>query len=227
MKRKQKNSYNNWKCCVCNSIFRTRREMQNHKKEYHPNNVYTSWNKGLTKETSEKIKFASAKISSSLKGKATGRANTPEKEKVRREKISIAISKRNGLIQGGTGGRKDVKWYKVKNINGVEHIVRGTWELNVAKRLNELGILWLKNQRVSYIIDGLTKQYNPDFYLPLTNEFVEVKGWFKDKDRIKMNCVVQQHSTIRIFFIDNSVYQKFITDGQLNDQMLYSYRQFV
>ena len=72
--------------------------MQNHKKEQHPNHVYTSWNKGLTKETSEKIKFASFKISTSLKGKATGKANTPEKEKVRREKISIAISKRNELI---------------------------------------------------------------------------------------------------------------------------------
>ena len=224
MKRIQKNSYNNWKCCVCNSIFRTRREMQQHKKQKHPDQVYSAWNKGFTKETSETLKCAGIKISKSLKGKAIGKASTPEKENIRRAKISLAISKRNELIQGGNGGRKDVKWFKVKNLNNVEFTVRGSWELNVAKRLNELGILWIKNQRIPYIINGVAKQYNPDFYLPLTNEFVEVKGWFKDKDRIKMNYVVKQHTDIRIFFIDNSVYQSFILDGQLNNAMLYTYR---
>lgn len=224
MKRKQKNSYNNWKCCICNSIFRTRREMQQHKKQKHPNQIYNAWNKGFTKETSEILRCAGFKISKSLKGKVTGKASTSEKENIRRAKISLAISKRNELIQGGNGGRKDVKWFKVKNLNNVEFTVRGSWELNVAKRLNELGILWIKNQRIPYIINGVTKQYNPDFYLPLTNEFVEVKGWFKDKDRIKMNCVVEQHADVRIFFIDNSVYQSFISDGQLTNAMLYTYR---
>lgn len=198
--------------------------MQQHKKQKHPNSIYSAWNKGLTKETSEILRCASLKISKSLKGKATGKASTSEKENIRRAKISLAISKRNELIQGGNGGRKDVKWFKVKNLNNVEFIVRGSWELNVAKRLNELGILWIKNQRIPYIINGVTKYYNPDFYLPLTNEFIEVKGWFKDKDRIKMNYVVEQHADIRIFFINNSVYQVFISNGQLNDKILYTYR---
>lgn len=184
-----------------------------------------NWNRGLTKETSpilaatsKKLKemYKEGKIKPSMKGK-----HLSENAK---SKISLAISKRNELIQGGNGGRKDVKWFKVKNLNNVEFTVRGSWELNVAKRLNELGILWIKNQRIPYIINRVTKQYNPDFYLPLTNEFVEVKGWFKDKDRIKMNYVVEQHADVRIFFIDNSVYQSFISDGQLNNTMLYTYR---
>ena len=57
-----------------------------------------AWNKGLTKESSEKIKNASIKISKALKGKSIGRANTIEGENIRRAKISLAISKRNELI---------------------------------------------------------------------------------------------------------------------------------
>ena len=74
--------------------------MQQHKKTIHQLEDLNirCWNKGLTKETSEKIKNASIKISKALKGKSIGRANTIEGENIRRAKISLAISKRNELI---------------------------------------------------------------------------------------------------------------------------------
>jgi hypothetical protein len=90
--------------------------------------------------------------------------------------------------------------------------------------LNELGILWSKNHRISYLDNGITKQYNPDFYLSHSNEFIEVKGWFSDKDRMKMNLVVQQYPDIRIFFIDRFVYKWFLEEGNLTSSMLYTYR---
>ena len=223
--------YGTWKCKYCGLIFETKNELQqhiwnNHQEKYGPHGKgQTSWNKSLTANTDYRIQKSINTLKNNYKfGKIIPSFKNKKHSIETREKISLFISKRNEQIQGGNGGRKDVKWFKVKNLNGIEYTVRGSWELNVAKRLNELGILWLKNKRISYIVDGITKQYNPDFYLPLTNEFIEVKGWFKDTDRIKMNYVLKQHNGIRIFFIDVSVYQSFISGGQLSDKMLYTYR---
>lgn len=51
------------------------------------------------------------------------------------------------------GGFSHIGWYKVKNLDGVEYTVRGTWELNVAKRLSELGYHWIKKIHISYTTD--------------------------------------------------------------------------
>ena len=58
-----------------------------------------------------------------------------------------------------------VKWYKIKNLNGDEFSVRGTWELNVAKRLNALGILWIKPKPIKYVSDR-KRNYVADLYVP-------------------------------------------------------------
>lgn len=219
----------NWKCKFCNEVFRVRRDMEKHRHEKHPeynagphNKGGRAWNKGLTKETSQLIKAMSKKNSEYFKANPPpGIASTIEGENIRRSKLSKIRSELNEKIQGGNGGRPDVKWYKVQNLNNVEFTVRGKWELNVAKRLNELGILWIKNQRISYMKDGVKKWYNPDFYLPISNEYIEVKGWFKDEDKIKMNLVCEQYPTYRIYFINSDWYNKFIDNGSLIEDMIF------
>lgn len=57
------------------------------------------------------------------------------------------------------------KWYKVTNIKGEEFSVRGTWEVNVSKHLNELGIYWIKAHPIPYQSD-IVRHYTPDFYIP-------------------------------------------------------------
>ena len=52
--------------------------------------------------------------------------------------------------------------------------------------------------------------YNPDFFLPNTNEYIEVKGWFSEKDKIKMKCIKEQYPQISIYFIDKNSYFDFI-----------------
>lgn len=70
---------------------------------------------------------------------------------------------------------KKVKWYKVKNLEGKEFSVRGHWEENVALRLNELGILWVKAAPIRYFKD-YWHNYIPDLYIPDRDIYVEVKG---------------------------------------------------
>ena len=48
---------NNWKCRICNKIFRTRKEMTEHRNNIH--GKVKQWNKGLKNETSESLKKAS------------------------------------------------------------------------------------------------------------------------------------------------------------------------
>lgn len=57
-------SYGTWKCEYCDDhpIFETRRKLEEHKREFHPIPKRSSWNKGLTKETDERLAKANAKL---------------------------------------------------------------------------------------------------------------------------------------------------------------------
>ena len=111
------------------------------------------------------------------------------------------------------GGFKDVGWYKIKNIKNKEYTVRGLWEYNVALKLNQQNILWERNRFINYISNNIKKTYNPDFYLPITDEYIEVKGYFSEKDKIKMNLVVEQNNNIKIRFMKFEDYKKYINDS--------------
>lgn len=151
--------------------------MQDHRKTVH-NVRYGewSWNKGLTTETSDKVRQIAEKNKQSM----LGHSHTCSKET--REKLSMIRS----MSIDRSGGFTDVGWYKVKNISGKEFTVRGTWELTIANLLNERNILWIRNQILKYRKDDIMKSYNPDFYLPCSNEYIEVKGYYSDNDKRKM-----------------------------------------
>lgn len=116
---------------------------------------------------------------------------------------------------------KKVKWYKVKNLEGKEFSARGHWEENVALRLNELGILWVKAAPIRYFKD-YWHNYIPDLYIPDRDIYVEVKGGYPDTDREKMRLVVEQHPEKKIYFI-HSQYKDFITGKcEFNDNLCIS-----
>jgi hypothetical protein len=115
-----------------------------------------------------------------------------------KEKLSLARSK--NLEELGVGGFKNIKWYKVSNINNEKFIVRGTWELKVANILNENKIIWKRKIYISYVDNnGVKKTYTPDFYLPDFNRYLEIKGYFSDEDKIKLNLVTSQNKINLIF----------------------------
>jgi hypothetical protein len=51
---------------------------------------------------------------------------------------------------------------------------------------DEHGIHWIRN-RISfpYVFEGQARRYTPDFYLPVPDCFIEVKGWKVAKDEAK------------------------------------------
>lgn len=110
--KRGKKAFNNWKCIWCDNIFRTRREMRNHKKEKHPEKCkHGGWSKGLKKSTSVLLKNFGNNGSKSFLGKH----HTEETKK----RISIGQKKAHaeGRTNSWIGRRKrsyaEQSWYNI------------------------------------------------------------------------------------------------------------------
>lgn len=196
-------------CDICSKICKGERSLKSHKTQVHSGDKDTSnrgrpkgitaWNKGLTKETSESVK----KYGESNKGRPStflGRTHSDEAKK----KISEKLSANN------KGGR--CKWY---DVNGTK--VQGTWERDIAQKLTELNVQWLKCKgahSLSYLMDDKTRTYTPDFYLPAFDVYLEVKGHWWGRDKEKMVAVTQGNPDKKIVVIMKEEFKK-IMDGEL------------
>lgn len=83
------------------------------------------------------------------------------------------------------------------------HYVRSSWEANVAR--------WLKNNGYNYqyepktfMFDGFT--YTPDFYVPSTKKWIEVKGWWGGDDRKKVDAFIA--AGYNLWIIDKDEYTR-------------------
>ena len=91
------------------------------------------------------------------------------------------------------------EWFNI--FNGEEYIkVQGTWEKKIAYYLTNNNILW-KRGLLKYLE---VKRYIPDFYLPEYDMYIEVKGWWKNSDIIKMNNIHKEYPNIDLKIIDIS-----------------------
>ena len=62
----------------------------------------------------------------------------------------------------------------------------GSWQLAVAKYFDKNNINWRRNtKRFKYYHNNKTKHYTPDFYLVDTDQYIEVKGYITQLDKIK------------------------------------------
>jgi len=198
---KQKNG--KYKCPYCEKeytkrgiathIWRTHGEGKNYvfKEKAYKLGKKIAWNKGLTKETDERIKKSSETLSNNTKGKNNhwfGKHHTSETK----EQIGDKLSRNN------KGGR--CKWYEVIKPSGEKETVQGTWERDFAKVLNILDENWIKpgvgNKNHTYIWfdkEGKKHNYTPDFYSPKLSKYFEVKGYWWGEDKLKMKYVLEQH----------------------------------
>lgn len=88
--------------------------------------------------------------------------------------------------------------------------VRSNWEANFVRILNLYKIKYEFEPTVfSFPIKRGTKGYTPDFFLPKTDEWVEIKGYLDEKSKIKLKrfkryypkefekltCIISKYST--------------------------------
>ncbi len=91
---------------------------------------------------------------------------------------------------------------RVRNIQYGDVIVKGSWELIVAKALDDLSIKWEQPcLGINYVWKDRTHSYFPDFYLSEHDLFIEVKGYERERDRAKWqevpNLIVVKETSIK------------------------------
>lgn len=123
----------------------------------------------------------------------------PERSAETRQKLSLAAKNRNQEVKDKIAKsisetvKKKVHegtWHTSLakrmhyNYKGID--LHGKWELRYAQWLDERNIKWERCvQTFEYIFEKKTRRYTPDFYLPITNEYIEIKGYKTDKDNEK------------------------------------------
>lgn len=126
------------------------------------------WSKGKTKDTHPGIMSMSQKI----------RGTTHKHSDETKRKISKSTI-------GKTGG------YRKNSNRGIGSYYNGIWldssyEIRYVRMLDTIGIKWEKNKKgFPYDFKGRIYKYIPDFYLPETNEWIEIKGFVREKDQYK------------------------------------------
>ena len=77
------------------------------------------------------------------------------------------------------------KWYDHTTFDGTLVKLQGTWEVAFARRLDELKVAYIPHRgRWSYIgSDSFEHTYYPDFYIPMWDAYVDVKGAFWDDEQ--------------------------------------------
>ena len=94
------------------------------------------------------------------------------------------------------------KWGKYKGIN-----MRSSWEIAYAKYLDKQGIKW-KYESKTFDLGNTT--YTPDFYLPKTNEYIEIKGYWRDDAKLKFKKFKRIYNFINIKIIDKNKINKYL-----------------
>lgn len=81
--------------------------------------------------------------------------------------------------------------------------MRSRWEYSTAKYFDENNILWEhepKSFKIIYKYNGEVKEgtYCPDFFLPDTNEWWEIKGWWRDDAKAKYDAFIEQYPELEV-----------------------------
>lgn len=140
-----------------------------------------------------------------LKAKLEGR-DRPEVSELTRRKISVATSRTRWndeqKKEHSNRMRKAVKRnpdsYSSSNVSGRAKLIeyngfklKGTWEFEVAKYLDDNSIRWTNiiESPFEYEWNEGVHLYFPDFYLIDHDFYIEVKGYERDRDREKWKTV--------------------------------------
>lgn len=93
---------------------------------------------------------------------------------------------------------------------------RSAWEANVARILNCKNIKWkyeIKRFFFEEIVDGVAS-YQPDFYLPEYDKWIEVKGWMDQKSKVRLKLFQEQFPDEynKLILIDEKYYNQLRDD---------------
>ena len=138
-----------------------------------------AWNKGLSKDTDERLAKHGLAVSKSLKGCKGRQWDTAAKE--RQSAKMLEVVKENPSSYNYDNVCRRVQRFEYKG-----SYFHSSWEVIVAKFLEENNLSWSRKVEPSeYLWENKVHLYFPDFYVPELDIFIEVKGYEVKKDREK------------------------------------------
>src|ERR1017187_15123 len=81
-------------------------------------------------------------------------------------------------------------------------LMSGTWEVVYAAYLDKADTPWLyESRKFPMMLGEIKTTYTPDFYLPETDEYVELKGFYRPENRYKVRLFQQQYPSVRLHLL--------------------------
>lgn len=205
----------NYICKFCGKQCKNAKSLRNHERfcKENPehqespwikfNHERGAWNKGLTKDTDERIKKRSETFSKRYKGTEEGKRSFshPQSEEHKQKMRKIAFERHWG------------GWHSSKSIEYDGINLDSTYEFEVAKELDENQVKW---ERPTYFLwedsKGVKHRYYPDFYLPEYNVYLDPKNDYLINNKTKKFGItdvekieiVQQQNRIHIIILDKN-----------------------
>jgi hypothetical protein len=154
----------------------------------------TAWNKGLTKETDERVaaygntqkrKYANGELIPYFLGKSH---SSETKELLRHKAL-------NNNFQ-----RVCKSTVEYQCIDGTVIKMDSSWEVKLAEELDNNGVEWIRPESLPWIdADGINHNYFPDFYIPLWDVYLDPKNdWVIKSQAHKLQCLSEQYDNIYI-----------------------------
>jgi len=195
-------------CKYCNQERKNNNSLINHERlcKSNPNRQFTIFsdkqfqknNKAHGNENqytkAKKMGLPKPEVSLEIRKKLSNAIKQRPKEftKAIGEKVSKTIMKK---VADGTWHTSLAKHMHIK-YKGVN--LHGSWEYKYAQYLDSLNIKWIRNtDSFTYEFDGKMRNYTPDFYLPDSDKYIEIKGYKTKKDDAKWSQF-PKHRTLEI-----------------------------
>lgn len=151
----------------------------------------------FTKAAKSGVKYQVSKITSAkLSAAGKGRKWSAERKESHSRSMKRAVKLHPESYTSSNRGRT-----KCFEKDGIKF--QGNWEY--------LFYEWCKNKQIEikrnvnwfpYIFEGKERSYNPDFYLPQYDCYVEIKGYETDRDRAKWNYFPNKLIVVKRFEIE-------------------------
>lgn len=103
----------------------------------------------------------------------------------REKRAKISSKLMQDRLRKGWNPYSDGKKGKRVDLGG--QFFRSAWEANYARFLNFLGLEWeYEPSTFQFPVKRGVLTYTPDFYLPNDDVWIEIKGWLRAKDKIRL-----------------------------------------
>ena len=152
-----------------------------------------TWDERLGIEKSSKAKEKLRESHIGDKNHFFGKKHTKESIKKMSESTLKKVKRgKESHLYGKIYHPKVIKYEK----NGIIFWFKSSWELKVAEYLSSNNINWeYESNKFEMVLENKETTYTPDFYLPETNTFIEVKGYWRDDAKVKYDKFIQEQSS--------------------------------